>query len=355
MLGKLERRLSGPPARELAGARDTLRRMMQRLGGVENRLALTLRQLDEAVLGLRVVPVGALFARLPRIARAVAEAGGKDIEVVLDGEDVEIDRSLVELLADPLLHLVRNAVDHGIEPPAARLAAGKPRRATLGVRATRQPGRIAVTVEDDGRGIDRDAVLRQAVRRGLLPAEAAASLGERAVLGLLFMPGFSTAQAVTGTSGRGVGLDVVQEAAQRAGGSLDVSSDPGRGTTFTLALPVTAAVQTVLLVEVGTHPYALPIQRVEGVLDGTAEPGCAVVELGAILGLQGGGGPGGMVLVRSLGRPVALRVDRVRRRANLLLRPPHPSFAGLPGVAGVGVLGNGDPVVVLEPDGLLAA
>ena len=352
-LARIETRLTGPLAREMAGAQDSLRRLVERLGAAESRLALALRQLDEAVLGLRVVPIGTLFARLPRAMRAVAEAAGKQVELVTEGEEVGLDRGLVELLADPLLHLVRNAVDHGIETPAERLAAGKPPRATLALRATRQPGRIRVTISDDGRGIDRDAVLRQAVRRGLVAPEAAATLGDAEIRALLLTPGFSTAEAVTATSGRGVGLDVVAEAARRAGGTLDLASEPGRGTTFTLFLPVSAAVQAVLLVEVGGQPYALPAARVEAVLADDAAPGCPVVALHAALGLAPRAeAPGGLVLVRAQGQALALRVDQVRRRANLLLRPLHPGFAGLPAVAGVGVLGNGDPVVVLEPDGL---
>ncbi|MBK1661873.1 chemotaxis protein CheA, partial [Paracraurococcus ruber] len=355
-LGRLERRLSGPAARELMGALDVLRRLQEQLGRAEGRLALALRQLDEAVLGLRVVPIGTLFARLPRVVRAVAEAGGKEVEVVFEGRDVQIDRSLVELLADPLLHLVRNAVDHGIEGPAERAAAGKPRGGTLRIAAARRLSQIRLTVSDDGRGIDREGVLRRAIHRGLVAEEAAPRMTDAEVQALLFTPGFSTAEAVTETSGRGVGLDVVQDAARRAGGALEVESALGRGTTFRLMLPVTAAVQTVLLVEVGGHPYALPAARVEGVLDSGTPPDCAVVALAAMLGLDPEvDAPGGVVLVRSAGRPLGLQVDRVRRRTNLLLRPMHPGFAGLPAVAGLGVLGNGDPVVVLEPDALAPA
>ncbi len=355
-LGRLERRLSGGAARELMAALDTLRRTQEQLGRAENRLGMALRQLDEAVLELRVVPIGTLFARLPRVVRAVAEASGKDVEVVFEGKEVQIDRSLVELLADPLLHLVRNAVDHGIETPAQRRALGKPARATLRVAASRRLSQIRLEVSDDGRGIDHAAVLRRAVERGLVTAEAAPRLREAEIRAMLFTPGFSTAETVTETSGRGVGLDVVQDAARRAGGALEVVSELGLGTSFRLALPVTAAVQTVLLVEVGGHPYALPAARVEGVLDAAAATDCAVVPLATFLGLEReADAPGGLVLVRSAGRALGLQVDRVRRRTNLLLRPLHPGFAGLPAVAGLGVLGNGDPVVVLEPDALAPA
>ena len=358
-LGSLERRLGGSAARELAGALDTLRGVQAQLERTEGRLSLSLRQLDEAVMELRVVPLATLFQRLPRVVRATAESSGKQVELVLAGEAVTLDRSLVELLADPLLHLTRNAVDHGIEPPAERVALGKPARAVLRVQAERRGGQVWLEVADDGRGIDRAAVLRKAVERGLVAPGEAAGLSAGQVQALLFRPGFSTRDAVTETSGRGVGLDVVQDAVRRAGGALELLSEPGAGTRFILTLPLTAAVQAVLLVEVGGHPYALPAGRVEAVLEaGAAPPGQEVLDLAGLLGLpgggSGGGGGGGVVVVRSRGVSFGLAVDRVQRRTDLLLRPLHPALAAMPGVGGVGVLGNGDPVVVLEPDGLVA-
>lgn len=358
-LGALERRLTGGAARELGAALDRLRAVQEALDRAEARLDVGLRRLDDAVMELRVVPIGTLFARLPRVVRAVAQASGKEVEVALEGEDVTIDRSLVELLADPLLHLTRNAVDHGVEAPAEREATGKPRRAVLRVSAARRTGQVRVRVSDDGRGVDRARVLARAAERGLVAPEAAERLTDEEVFALLFRPGFSTAEAVTETSGRGVGLDVVQEAIRRAGGTLEVASRPGEGTSFTLRLPLTAAVQPVLLVEVGGHPYALPAGRVEAVLEGGAAaagagPGCDVLDLAAVLGLPqpDRGGGGAVVLVKSGGRAFGLAVDRVQRRTDLLLRPMHPALAALPGMGGVGVLGNGDPVVVLEPDGI---
>jgi two-component system chemotaxis sensor kinase CheA len=353
-LGALERRLGGSAARELAGALDRLRGLQAQLERSESRLSLSLRQLDDAVMELRVVPLGTLFQRLPRVVRATADNSGKQVELVLEGQEVTLDRSLVELLADPLLHLTRNAVDHGVEPPAERLALGKPPRAMLRVRAERRGGQVRLEVEDDGRGIDRVAVLRKAVERGLVGAEAAPGLSAEQVQALLFRPGFSTRDAVTETSGRGVGLDVVQDAVRRAGGALEMQSRPGAGTCFVLTLPLTAAVQAVLLVEVGGHPYALPAGRVEAVLDaGTAPAGQEVMELGPLLGLAERNQAGGIVMVRSRGISFGLAVDRVQRRTDLLLRPLHPALAAMPGIGGVGVLGNGDPVVVLEPDGLV--
>ncbi|MGK7866635.1 ATP-binding protein [Falsiroseomonas sp. E2-1-a20] len=352
-LGALERRLPGGPARELGVALGRLRQLQEMLVRTENRLAVGMRRLDDAVMELRVVPIGTLFARLPRVVRAVAQAAGREVELLLEGEDVAIDRSLVELLADPLLHLTRNAVDHGIEPPEAREAAGKPRRGTLRVSAARRTGQVRVRVSEDGRGIDRARVLDRAVARGVVSPEQAAQMTEEEVFALLFRPGFSTAETVTETSGRGVGLDVVQDAIRRAGGTVEIASRPGQGTSFTLLLPLTAAVQPVLLVEAAGHPYALPAARVEAVLEAGAAAGCEVLALAALVGAGAphGAAAGAIVIVRSGGRSFGLAVDRVQRRTDLLLRPLHPALAALPGIGGVGVLGNGEPVVVLEPDG----
>jgi two-component system chemotaxis sensor kinase CheA len=371
-LSGLEQRLPRGAAREMAVALDRLRRFQDRLEEAESRLTLSLRRLDDAVMELRVVPIGTLFARLPRVVRAVARASGKEVELTLSGQEVAIDRSLVELLADPLLHLVRNAVDHGLESHAVRAAAGKPPRGSLRISARRRTGQIHVSVAEDGAGIDRARVLARAVQRGLVSPEAAPRLETEAVHALLFRPGFSTAEAVTETSGRGVGLDVVQDAVRRAGGTLEVASQPGQGTRFTLRLPLTAAIQNVLLVTVAGHPYALPSARVEAVMDRATVPeGTELVVLATLLALEadrprvpvraeaglpwpGGAEPAAeaIVLVRSAGRAIGLVVDRVQRRTDLLLRPLHPALAALPAIGGVGVLGNGDPVVVLEPDGL---
>ncbi|MCR0984335.1 ATP-binding protein [Roseomonas populi] len=343
-------RLEGATGRELTGLADRLRRFEDALEEAESRLSFSLRRLDEAVMELRVVPIGTLFARLPRVARAVAEPEGKGVEVVLEGQDVAIDRTLVEGLADPLLHLLRNAVDHGIEAPAERRAAGKPPRAVIRVSAARRAGGIRVRVSDDGRGIHHGRVLARAVDRGLVTPEEAGGLSPAAIEALLFRPGFSTAETITETSGRGVGLDVVQEAARRAGGTLEVASTPGRGTSFTLRLPFTAATQSVLLVEVGGHPYAIPAARVEAVLEGEGD-GRPVLPLAPLLGLPPA--PlGAVVVARAAAGLVAIGVDSVQRRADILLRPLHPALARLPGVGGVGVLGNGAPVLLLEPDGI---
>lgn len=349
-LSALEHRLEGGSARQLANAAAQLNRLRNRMASADSRMELSMRQLDDAVLELRVVPVGLLFQRLPRAVRGVAEAAGKPVRLELSGEDVRIDRSLIELLADPLLHLARNAVDHGIEPAGRRV--GKPAEAVIRVAAERLPGQVRITVADDGGGIDAEAVRRTAEARGLIAPGT--PLTEAATHALLLRAGFSTRTVVTEVSGRGVGLDVVHDAVRRAGGHMGISSTPGQGTRFTLTLPTSAAIQPVLLVEAGGHPYGLPAGRVVSVL--TAEEdvgGLPELALEQALGLPWAA-PGGTVVLERPAGNLALRVARVSRRTDLLLRPLHPGLAAMPGLSAVGMLGTGDPVLVLEPDGLLA-
>jgi two-component system chemotaxis sensor kinase CheA len=349
-LAAIARRAGGRVGGELAALAARLADARLPRVSARSQLFLTLRRLDEAVMELRVVPIGTLFARLPRIVRSVAQAAGKEVMLEMEGQEVRIDRALVELLADPLLHLARNAVDHGIETPKARLAAGKPARAALRVRAERHTEVIRVEISDDGRGIDRGVVLRAAVSRGLVTGAEAAGMDDAAARRLLFRPGFSTREQVSDTSGRGVGLDVVQEAVRRAGGTLDLLSTPAQGTTFVLNLPLSAATAAVLLVKVSGHVYALPTARVEAV----AEAGEGAVPLAALLGLPPGEAAVTVALRQTTGGQVALAVDAVLSRTELLLRPLPPALALLPAVGGVGILSNGEPVVILEPDGIAA-
>ena len=349
-LSNLQRSLSPAAAARLAPVLERLRAGRNAAERGASRLRLALGQLDEAVLELRVVPFAMVAQRLHRPLRQVADAQGKPVEFAIEGEEVTLDRSLADALADPLLHLVRNAVDHGIEAPAERAAAGKTPTATLRLLAERRGGRLRVTLRDDGRGVDEVAVLARAKARGLVPPGA--RLSGDAVHALLFLPGFSTREVVSDVSGRGVGLDVVQEAARRAGGTVRVESLPGHGTAFILDLPLNAAIQPVLLVEAGGHAYALPANRVESVVEpAKLEAGQAMRSLEALLGLPETE-PGAVVLLRRPTGLVGLSVPRVGRRTDLLLKPLHPELAERPGVGGVGVLGHGEAVLLLEPDEL---
>src|SRR5262249_54502132 len=210
----------------------------------------------------RMVPVGRLFGRFGRQVREAARVAGKAVGLQVSGETVEMDSGIIEAIADPLLHLVQNAITHGIEPEDERQARGKPPQGTVHLRAAHRGGFVYIEVEDDGRGIDAERVKAAAVRLGYLAGEAAAELKPHEALNLIFLPGFSTAPVVTTASGRGVGMDVVRTNVSRLGGEIDVATQPGSGTCFTLRLPLTVVISDALLVRSGGETLAIPVSAV---------------------------------------------------------------------------------------------
>jgi two-component system chemotaxis sensor kinase CheA len=214
------------------------------------------RDLQRQGLALRMVPLRGVFQKMSRLVRDLSRRSGKPVQLDLSGQDAEMDRSLAERLGDPLVHMIRNAVDHGVEPVAARRAAGKPELATLRLRAYHEGGNIVIELSDDGKGLDRDAILARAVSRGLVPPGA--TLTDRDVYELIFAPGFSTAEKVTELSGRGVGMDVVKRTVEELRGRIQISTEKGQGTTFRLVLPLTLAIIDGMLLAVGGRRYVLP-------------------------------------------------------------------------------------------------
>jgi two-component system, chemotaxis family, sensor kinase CheA len=231
-----------------------------------DRLSACVADLRESVAKARMQPVERLFAALPRLVRDTGAALGKEVDLVLVGSDVELDREMVEHLRDPLVHMVRNAIDHGIESPAARAAAGKPLRATLRVEACQSGNQIAITIADDGQGIDCAALRTRAVDAGLLDPRTAATTDDDEVLAFIFAPGLSTAKSVTAISGRGVGMDIVRANIERLGGTIALDSRSGKGLTVALRAPLTLSIVNVLSVSTGEQTFALPRQAVEEVL-----------------------------------------------------------------------------------------
>ena len=213
-----------------------------------------------------MVPIGRLFARFTRPAREAARAAGKSVALQLSGEAVEVDNAVIEQIADPLLHLVRNAIDHGIETDEERHAAGKSARATVSLSAFHQGSFVHVQVADDGRGMDPVLLRQRAVRQGFLSSEAAHALGDREALTLIFLPGFSTAGEVTATSGRGVGMDVVRTNVSRLHGEIDLQSEPGAGTRITIKLPLTVVISDALLVRSGGETFAVPMNAIRSIV-----------------------------------------------------------------------------------------
>jgi two-component system chemotaxis sensor kinase CheA len=318
--------------------------------------------LQNAVLGMRMQPVGRLFQRFPRIVRDLARQLGKDIELITEGEDTDLDRSLVEALADPLIHLLRNAVDHGLEDPAGRERAGKPRKGKVKLSASQRGERIVISVSDDGRGMDPDVLRRKAVEKGVIDAAQAARLSEVECYELIFRPGFSTAAQISDISGRGVGMDVVKTRVAELGGTLQVHSRLGSGSTLELTVPLTLAILRVLMVRVGDRLFALPLGNVSEVfelspqhdhmLDGrrvAAHRGRALV-LGDLADWAGIRGPGGRnVVVLHVGHMhLGCLVHEVIGREDVMVKPLGPLFEGVPGVAGATVTGDGRLALVLD-------
>lgn len=316
-------------------------------------------RLQHAVLAARMQPVARVFARFPRLARDVARQLGKDVELVLDDGGVELDRTLVDALAEPLVHLVRNAIDHGIESPGARRAAGKPGIGRVHLRARAHGDACEIEIEDDGAGIDADALRASAVRKGLLDTAGAAALDDAAALQLVFAPGFSTREVVSDVSGRGVGMDAVRSAILALSGQVTLASTPGAGTRCTLRLPLTLAVMQSLLVESDGDRYALPLLKVVHVGDAASPPRAGTanarrVDLRAWLQREPASA-GAFVLIETASGQRLLSVDRVLGREDTVLRALPPSLRGLAGYAGTTVSADGRMTLVLDVEAVAAS
>lgn len=235
---------------------------LEMLEQVANHFTRVIGELQESVMKTRMLPIGQLFNRFPRMMRDLSQNLNKDIHLVMEGEETELDRTVIEEIGDPLIHLLRNAIDHGIESKEARLASGKPLVGTVRMTAAHQENQVVLTVEDDGAGIDPERIKQSAVRKGLLTQQEADALTEQACIELVFKPGFSTASAISDVSGRGVGMDIVRNHIEKLNGLIDVQTKPGQGTTFVIKLPLTLAILRGLLVNLGPSTFALPMGSV---------------------------------------------------------------------------------------------
>jgi two-component system chemotaxis sensor kinase CheA len=335
------------------------------LEGVD-RLHVIVKDLHDKVMSVRMTPLAIVTERLPRAARDVARKVNKQVEVHIEGAEIELDRAILEELSDPLLHLIRNAIDHGIEPPHLRLLAGKGATGRVTIQARRERDRVILEVADDGRGMDPQKLKAAAVERGTLTPEVAAVLSEREALMLACLPGLSTAEAVTDVSGRGVGLDAVKRTVESVGGTLEIESAPGQGARFTLRLPLTVAVQPVLLVRVGEEVLGLPIAKVHGAAQVTLSAldraqGTPVLPYGGemipvhdlshVLGFpEASGRDERAVVVAETGEGVwvGLAVDTLIGQQEAVLKPLGQPLENVPGISAVTVLGNGRPVFILD-------
>ncbi len=236
-----------------------------------SQLDMLVVSLQNAVMNTRMQPIGRLFKKYPRLARDLARQLGKDVELVLSGEDTEIDKTMIEDLNDPLVHLVRNAVDHGVESPEQRSAAGKPAKSSVYLGARQEGDHILISISDDGKGMRPEVIRSKAIEKGLLTPEEASSLDEMGSLNLIFLPGFSTKDEVSSVSGRGVGMDVVRTNISKLNGSITIESEPGKGSVFTISLPLTLAILPVLLLRLSDQPFAVPLSMVREIMSVTQE------------------------------------------------------------------------------------
>lgn len=358
---------------ELVLSRNRLKTLRARLRDEEldravSTLDIATARLQSAVMRTRMQPVGKVFSRFPKVARDVARSLKKEVDLELIGAETELDRNLVEALADPLVHLVRNAIDHGVEMPDLREAQGKPRMGHVRLSAQQEGDYVSIEVQDDGAGIDPEKLRAKAREKGLIDPEAAARLSSEECLHLVFLPGFSTKQQVTDISGRGVGMDVVQSRIRELSGQIQIQSELGRGSRFLIRVPLTLAILPTLLVQAGEDVYALPLARVMEVLhaprtslgwfDGRAvldrrSHTLPLVDLRQWLDVTPAASTLLTIVVLQAGEArFGLVVDQVRGREEVVIKPLPKALRGLRGYAGATLIGDGRMALILDVDGL---
>jgi two-component system chemotaxis sensor kinase CheA len=337
-----------------------------------SQLSRIAKELQHTAMSLRMIPIKPTFQKMERLARDLARNFGKKVSFQVSGEDTELDRTVVEEIADPMVHMVRNALDHGLELPEVRVAAGKPEQGIVHLSAYHQGSNIVIELRDDGRGIDPDRIFKKAVEKGILPPNS--TLTKEECYALLFAPGFSTAEKVTSVSGRGVGMDVVKRNIEKLRGKIEVSSEVGHGSTFKIKLPLTMAIIDGLVVRVGTDKFILPSTSVQMAMRPPKEAITTVHGTGEVLELRGKILPlhrlhrrfgipadatqpwdGIVVIVEHSGKVSALLVDEMVSKQEVVIKNLGAFMQGLPGVAGGAILGDGNIALILDPASLLQA
>jgi two-component system chemotaxis sensor kinase CheA len=331
------------------------------------------REIQESVMAIRAQPVRPLFQRMARIVREVADATGKSVKLKTEGESAEVDRTVIERLADPLTHMIRNAVDHGLETPEQRLEAGKPEQGEVRLTAAHKSGRVVIEVSDDGRGINRPKVKSIAISKGLIPQDA--QLTDSEIDNLLFLPGFSTAEKVSSISGRGVGMDVVKRSIQALGGRISISSRPGLGSTFSMSLPLTLAVLDGMVVKVADQTLVVPLTTI---LETLKPKPADVYGLGPdsqVIGIRGGFTPlidvalslgfrhtrsdplnGVALLIETEGGVrSALMVDAIQDQRQVVIKSLEANYGHVEGIAAATILGDGRIALILDADAIVSA
>ena len=336
------------------------------------QLERNLRQLQENVMRIRMLPIGFVFNRLPRLVRDISQQLGKQVELKISGEGTELDKTVIERISDPLLHMVRNSLDHGIETPQERRAAGKPEMACIRIAASQRGGHVIVEIEDDGRGLSQDKILKRAVEHGLVAANT--KLSPEQITELIFLPGFTTADSVSDLSGRGVGLDVVRNNIYSLGGNIDVRTRPGQGTCFTIRLPLTLAILDGLGVQVGLQTYIVPLTSITesmGLTPGQIRrlPGgeeifqfreeyVPLIRLRRLFGdiaATDDTATGIAVVVEANGRRAGIFVDDLLGQQQIVIKSLESHYRRVDGISAATILGDGTVALILDIGGLVCA
>jgi two-component system chemotaxis sensor kinase CheA len=331
-----------------------------------------MNRLQETVLAMRMTPVAQVFNRFPRMVRDLAHQQGKEVRFEMEGTELELDRTILEKITDPLVHMLRNAVDHGVEPPEERRAAGKPAAAHIRLQARRVQDKAIIEVRDDGQGMSPQKIVKVAVERGLITAQEAADLDAAAIFELICRPGFSTKTEVTGVSGRGVGMEVVKQTMDEIGGTLEIESQPGQDSCFRLIFPLTMAILPVLLVRVGREVYALPLTHVVRTIEPLQsdvrhlhhqpvlrweDKILPLVTLGDLLEVtrekEAAEEALPVVVVERGRQQVGLVVDEILGKEEIVLKPLEGILGQIEGLAGATIRGEGGIVLVLDVAGLV--
>jgi two-component system chemotaxis sensor kinase CheA len=356
-------------AAHLNGHAKALAPLAKELADSSALLARTTNEIQESIMKVRMVPIGQVFDRFPRMVRDVAKARGKEVQLQISGAETDLDKTIVDEVGEPLMHLLRNCVDHGIESPEERERRGKPRHGTISLNAYHEGNQIIIEVTDDGNGIDLDRVRARGIKQGLIGADD--RLSDREIIELIFTPGFSTAEVISDVSGRGVGMDVVKKNITRLKGVFDVNTMPGAGTTFTIKLPLTLAIIQALLVRVVDELYAIPLdsviesQRVEMTdvrtvhgnevitLRGQVVP---LVRVADFFELGGARDPEKVmiVIVGLQGRQVGLVVDSFQGEQEIVIKPLSDVVGRIPGISGATILGNGSISLIIDVHSLVS-
>ena len=340
------------------------------------RLNLITTELQEGVMKTRMQPIGNIWNKFPRVVRDLSNSSGKLVRLEMEGSQTELDKTIIEAIKDPLTHIVRNSLDHGLETPARREAANKPPQGLLSLRAFHEGGQVNIEISDDGAGLDLNAIRAKAIERGTLPSQQAAKMTDREIANLIFMAGFSTAQKVTNISGRGVGMDVVKTNIEKIGGTVDVSSVRGHGTTLKIKIPLTLAIIPALIVTTGGDRFAIPqVSLVELVrLEGkAAESGVEMIQEAAVYRLRGtllpiiylnrelkltrkadsdGDGAINIVVLQADGRQFGLVVDGINDTEEIVVKPLRKQLRGISCFAGATIMGDGKVALILDIVGL---